>query len=74
MTNKNSNEKSLFKKEDQEKVVLDNQHLLEIFKDVKDIKEWNKVREEVKKNFKGTPLEELMLFGYIDGVLKPKIL
>lgn len=66
--------KPVFNGDEQRKVVAENEHLLKMFKKVKSVEGWNGMREQVKADFVGTNLQKLMLFGYIDGVLFPKLM
>lgn len=65
--------KPLFDGRKQNQVVTENRHLFEQLKAVENIGEWNILRKKVKDEFKGTELEQLMLLGYVDGVLFPMI-
>ena len=68
-----NNNKPFFNGKEQKKVIADNTHLIEAFKKTKNITEWNIIREETRRKFKGTQQESAMLFGYIDGVIHPEI-
>ena len=68
------NNKPLFDSSAQHKVVADNQDLLAYFNVVRTVEEWNDTRDRVKREFGGSVLGEMMLFGYIDGVLFPKLM
>lgn len=69
-----SNNKPVFNSVEQRKVIEENTSLLNKFKNVKTVPEWNDTRDQVKKEFKGTPLQLLMLLGHIDGVHFPEIM
>lgn len=68
----NRNE-SLVTLKEQEEVCSKNSNLLDKLKNTKNVQEWNYQRDVVLSEFKGTPKEALLFFGYADAVLFPEI-
>ena len=68
-----ANNQSLFSQKEQDAVVSNNKVLLEAMKFAKNVKEWNSMRVKVAADFKGDGTERIILFGYIDGILYPKL-
>lgn len=65
--------KPLFNAKEQLLTINKYESLTKSFTTAKTIKEWNALRLDLNGKFPGTPLEKIMLFGYIDGVLHSQI-